>query len=75
MLAESPLYQQWMAEMKCETRQEAIVTVLGARFGAIPEEVTAHVRSVTDLAKLERAIKHAARCTGFDDFRKRLARS
>jgi hypothetical protein len=75
MLAESPLYQKWMAEKECETKQAAIVSVLQARFGAVPEEVAAQVRSVADVTKLEQAIKHAVCCTGFDDFRKRLARS
>lgn len=75
MLAESPLYQKWMTEKERETKQGAIISFLEARFGTMPEAVAAHIRSVTEVAKLERAIKHAARCTGFDDFRKRLQRS
>jgi hypothetical protein len=71
MLAESPLYQQWMAE----ANQTAILRFLEARFGVVPEEIAAQVHSLTDLEKLESAIRHAARCKGFADFRKRLARS
>jgi hypothetical protein len=75
MLAESPLYQKWMAEKECETKQEAILRFLLGRFGEVPEAVAAQVRAVTDLEKLDAAIDNAARCGSLDAFRKRLARS
>jgi hypothetical protein len=74
MLAESPLYQLWMAEKERETRQDDIVRVLKARLGPVPEETAAIVKSVADLEKLDRALTHAARCRDLDDFRKRIAR-
>src|SRR5262245_46552033 len=35
----SPLYQHWMQEKERETKQAAIVSVLEARFGHVPEEL------------------------------------
>ncbi len=69
MLAESPLYQKWMAEAKCEADHAAIVLILEERFGEVPEPVAVQVRSITDLVKLEQAM----RCNSIADFRIRIA--
>jgi hypothetical protein len=74
MLSQSPLYQKWMDENTCATRQEAIVSFLEERFESVPEELAAEIQTVTDLEHLKRGIKDAARCTSLKDFRKRFAR-
>jgi hypothetical protein len=74
MLSQSPLYQKWMAANSCENKHEDIVSVLEARFGTVPEELAAEIRTVTDLEHLKRGIKVAARCTSLKDFHKRFAK-
>ncbi len=73
MLAESPLYQKWMAERDRETKQAAIISFLRARFGEVPETVVVQVNGITDLEKLEETIQHAGGCKSIADFRKRIA--
>jgi hypothetical protein len=75
VVSHSPLYQKWMEEKECEVNQAAILSVLEARFGAVPEELTAQVRSVTDLQQLREGIKQAARCKSCKDFRNRFAQA
>ena len=74
MLAESPLYQKWMRENSCKTKQDDIVRILQKRFGAVPEASAAQVRTVTDLEKLDRAIDDAIECRTLEAFRNRLTR-
>jgi hypothetical protein len=74
LLSQSPLYQQCMAEKECETNQAALIRFLKARFGEVPEELAAQIRTVTDPEQLGRGIDHAAVCTSLKDFRKRFAR-
>jgi hypothetical protein len=75
VVSHSPLYQKWMDEKECADNQAAILSFLEARFGAaVPEELTAHVRSVTDLQKLREGIKQAGRCKSLKDFRNRFAK-
>jgi hypothetical protein len=74
MLAESPLYQEWMADQDRETKKAAILRVLRVRLGEVPELVATQVRSFTDPAKLDETLDHAALCKSFADFRKRIAR-
>jgi predicted transposase YdaD len=74
MLAQSSLYQQWMDEKERETRQDAIIRVLKARFTEVPEQLAAEIRTVTDSEHLGRGIDHAALCTSLKDFRKRFAK-
>jgi hypothetical protein len=63
-----------MEENTCETRQADIVDFLKARFGAVPDELAARIRLVTDLQKLKEAITLAGRCASLDAFRKRFAK-
>jgi hypothetical protein len=70
----SPLYQMGMAEKERQTKQAAIVSFLEARFGPVPEEVAAHVRTVADLDKLEQGIRLAAQCPSLTAFDKRFAK-
>jgi hypothetical protein len=74
VVSDSPVYQKWMEEQACATRQADIVAFLKARFGAVPEDLAARIRSVTDLQKLEEAVTLAGRCTSLDAFRRRFAK-
>jgi hypothetical protein len=71
---DSPLLQKWLEEQACATTQKDIVLILKARFKAVPEELAAHIRSVTDLQKLEDGIPLAVRCASLEAFRKRFAK-
>jgi hypothetical protein len=73
MLAESPIYQKWMAERDRENAQTYIVFILEERFGEVPEAVAVQVRSITELEKLKDWMRHALHCKSIADFRKRLA--
>ncbi len=72
MLAESPLYQKWMAENSRETTQANILRVLRVRHGEVPEVVAVQVRSISDREKLEETLDHAVVCENFADFRNRI---
>ena len=72
MLAESPLYQKWMAENAREVKQADILFILEERLGEVPETVAVQVRSISDLEKLTEAMRHALRCRSIVDFRKRI---
>jgi hypothetical protein len=63
-----------MEENTRVTRQAAIASVLEARFGAVPEEVAAHIRTVKDLNKLEQGIKLSAQCASLNAFHKRFVK-
>ncbi len=72
MLAESPLYQKWMAQKEIETKQADIVFILEDRFANLPEEVAVQVRGLTDPEQLKDALRHAFRCKSLKDFRRRI---
>jgi hypothetical protein len=74
VISDFPLLQKWFDERDCQTRQADIVAFLKARFGAVPEELAARIRSVTDLQKLEAAVTLAGRCSSLDAFHKRFAK-
>jgi hypothetical protein len=63
----------WKEEKECADNQAAILSVLEVRFGAVPEELTAQERSLTDLQQLREGIKQAARCKSCKNFRNRFA--
>jgi hypothetical protein len=72
MLAESSVYQKWMAEKECETKQVDIVFILEERFGDVPEAIAVQVRSITDPEKLKEWMRHSLHCKSIADFRKRI---
>jgi hypothetical protein len=72
MIIESPLIQELMAQTRQETTQRDVVGVLEARFGAVPPEVVAELRTVRDEQKLNELNRFAALCPDLDAFRARL---
>ena len=78
---ESPLIAEWEAlfEQRGEQRgelkgiQDAIVTVLEARLGSVPNDFTSALRAVTDKVRLTDLNRFAATCSDLEAFRLRLA--
>ncbi len=58
--------------VQAETRCNDILRFLAARFGAIPPEIEAALKAITDPARLDDLIDWAARCPDLAAFRARL---
>ena len=67
-MIESPLINELMAEYT----QEMIVVVLEARFGTLPETLSARIKSVSKKKMLQELIKFAAQCPGLAAFEAHL---
>jgi hypothetical protein len=59
----------------CETARQDIVTVLEARFGDVPRDLSEEIESVADAKQLRGLVRLAASCPDLDAFRRALARS
>ncbi|HTU17325.1 MAG TPA: hypothetical protein VMG10_04625 [Gemmataceae bacterium] len=68
IMIESPLIDELMAERT----QENILLVLDTRFGAVPESLSARLKSVSKMKKLEELIKVAAQCPDLKSFAAQL---
>jgi hypothetical protein len=55
-----------------KTLQEAILAILEARFGTVPEDIVEWVRELRSQKKLKALVKQAALCRDLDAFRKHL---
>jgi hypothetical protein len=62
----SPTIDSWQAEKLAQT----LVTILTARFGALPEEVTATIGSTRDLDTLDRWAPLVGSSSSLEQFRK-----
>jgi hypothetical protein len=73
-MIESPLIQEIIAEAKAKAKakQESILTILPARFGPIPAEVSTAVQAVYDLQKLTDLVIFLAQCPDLEAFRAKL---
>ena len=74
VMIESPLIQELMAKKAAETKHEDILQVLSRRFGPVPDEVAAVVRTIFDNSKLRELLDEAASCTDLEAFRACLGR-
>jgi hypothetical protein len=83
LLGVSPMSMQkvidaspWIRSIKADTARETashlILRRLGKRFGAVPEDMAAHLRTVTDLQRLDALLDVAYECANLDDFRTAL---
>lgn len=68
MIIESPFLQEIIAK----AQQDSILKVLDARFGMVPEPISAGVRAVESEQALEALTRHAALCETLDEFRSHL---
>lgn len=69
---ESPLLEELMAQTRQENTQRHVVRILEGRFGAVPPEVVAELRTVRDEPKLDDLHDFAVVCPDLDAFRARL---
>jgi hypothetical protein len=74
VMIESPLIQELMAKSAAERSHKDIVRFLARRFGPVPEDVAAAVRTIYDESKLEELVDEAASCPDLEAFRLRLGR-
>ena len=72
-MIESPVLQELLAECLAKAMHRAVEGILGARFGAVPAEVSAALRSITDDNRLQRLNIEAACCQDLEAFRRELA--
>jgi hypothetical protein len=73
-MIELPLIQELMAKNTAHTMHNVIVRVLARRFGSVPEEMAAAVRTIYDESKLEELVEEAASCPDLEGFRALLGR-
>jgi hypothetical protein len=71
-MIESPILQEWLQEQDVKTRQGIVLRKLERSFGPVPADVSAAVRVVTDLLRLEALLDAAYLSASLDDFRARL---
>jgi hypothetical protein len=65
----SEVAEEWRQEGRLETRREVLLELLQARFDLVPEDIKAAVAEMTDLARLSRWFKHAAKAKSLEAFR------
>ena len=53
----------------CETARQDIVTVLEARFGDVPRDLSEEIESVADAKQLRGLVRLAASCADLETFR------
>ncbi len=62
----------WVEELLCEGETKAVITVLEARFGTVPQSVQDAVTAFSDSAKLDALTRLAATCASIDEFKRGL---
>jgi hypothetical protein len=72
-MLEIPLLKEWFQEKELAAYQRAILEGLEVRFGAVPPDVSAAVRVVTDDARITALRKASYTCASLDEFRRILA--
>src|SRR5262249_20354726 len=72
VMIESPLIQEMMAKRAAQTLHKSIVRFLTRRFGPVPEQVAAAIRSHHDEEELQELLEEAASCPTLEAFQTRL---
>jgi hypothetical protein len=67
-MIEAPLLQRMMAK----TMHRAIEGFLEGRFGVVPTDVSATLRTIMDVERLEQLVRLLARCPDLDAVRREL---
>jgi hypothetical protein len=67
-MIESPLLKQFEKQFRMETTRENILQFLAGRFGPVPEELVAKLRSIKSERKLRALVIQAGRCRDLDTF-------
>ena len=71
-MIESPVLQRWFREREIATRQVVVLEALQGRFGPVPADVSAAVRTVEDEGRLKDLLRTAYTCDALDAFRAAL---
>ena len=71
-MIESPILQKWLREGEVKTLHKVILDGLEARFGSIPEDLSASIRLVQDPDRLTATYKYLYTCASLDAFRQAL---
>jgi hypothetical protein len=74
-MIESPLLQEMLAKNTAQTMQKIILRVLIRRFGLVPADVVAAVRTIYDEPNLDELLGTAAVCANLEGFQQHLAES
>jgi hypothetical protein len=67
-----PLVQNYINRKALQLSQKHIVEVLEARFGTIPEDLAALVRTIMEEKELDALLTYAAKCPSIISFRERI---
>jgi hypothetical protein len=77
-MIESPLLteivEEAMAKGEAKAKQQDIVEFLKARFGKVPEQALAYLRTIQDLGKLNDFIRLAARSADLASFEEHVSK-
>src|SRR5262245_15785054 len=65
----SETVQEWKAEGRAEDRAEALLEMLGIRFGQVPSDLVSVISSTKDLPTLKAWFAEAAKASSLDMFR------
>jgi hypothetical protein len=74
MATAQELLLEGKAEGEAIGEKRAILTVLGARFGEVPQQIAKSVNSYTDHIALESLTVLAAKCKSLDEFNEGVCR-
>ena len=74
-MLEVPFLDEIVMEKACETARQDIVTVLEARFGDVPRDLSEEIESVDDAKQLRGLVRLAASCPDLDAFRNAVTAS
>jgi hypothetical protein len=66
----SSAIEEWKDEGRLEQTAKVLVTLLGRKFGTLPEELSDTINTTTDLATSERWLLEAGCATTLEQFRK-----
>jgi len=72
VMIESPVLQKWFAERELLARQSVVLEILEHRFGAVPADISAGVKTLTAPPRLTDLAALAGRCASLDEFRTHL---
>jgi hypothetical protein len=66
---ESPLIKEAEKRGRMEAQRVCLALILAARFGPVPKELSAKLRSMKSERKLKALIAQSIRCADLDTFR------
>jgi hypothetical protein len=75
VMHESPLIQELIEETSRETKREAILGFLRARFGAVSEEVVTGLHAIRKASQLDPLVAQAGACLTLEGFQKALQKA